>query len=242
MTTILCQHQFEPCPIKDYELCALCGTYHSLTAVDPKALYRNGYWSNGSGHSTIEEQQHNVDVHEENGLTKNDFVLQHIPSCNTVLEIGCAPGNLLKKLRERGTVRIVGIEVDPSYLPEIIKIAGADTIDVLLWGFFPSVTTILRPQCFDAIVALDLFEHIHEPLDFLKECYRLLHPSGTLLLMMPLVSPNLPERFFNPAEHVYIHSHGHMNNLLLESGFRYANYYRWTEGHELIVAMHDRSN
>ncbi len=105
----------------------------------------------------------------------------------------------------------------------------------LLEGLFPEVTQSRDPGTFDYIAALDVFEHSWEPMEFLKECFRLLRPKGQLFLMMPFAD-KLPTNsaFFNAAEHVYLHSLVNMNRMVREVGFTGVHFDSWKLGHETM--------
>lgn len=230
-----CIHEYQLSPQPDYEVCTLCGTYHSTASLTPKEIYEDNYWSEKWGHNTLQEHQHNVDVHTENGVTKNEFVLSRIEvqSRNTVLEIACAPGNLLRKLREQvGFRQVVGVDVDARYFSEMRDIAGREP--VLVSGYFPDATKTFGYDMFDLIIGLDIFEHMHDPRAFLFECYRLLKRQGQLLLMAPMMTQTFNPRFFHAKEHVFLHSMEHMQQLLLDTWFGVATYDKWTEGHDTI--------
>lgn len=234
-----CVHKFRASSRPDYELCDLCGSWHSTAAIDPAKLYDSTYWTHERGHSTLAEQVHNVAVHEEDGYTKNEFVIKKLcwrPSFDEsrALEIGCAPGVLLVRLGQLGFTEVVGIEADRSMLEEIAKTTGQSLPSRLVEGLFPYCTGDWKAGGFDLIVALDLFEHIPEPDAFLQECCRLLKPGGKLLLMATLADPLLPDRFYNPSEHVWLHSRPHIHMLMKDTGFQPPYFDRWTIGHETI--------
>lgn len=236
-----CIHKFVPTDLHvDYEECVLCGTFHSRKALDPKKLYLSEYWNPKKwGHSSLEDQQHNVDVHKEAGKTKCEFVLERIDTYeeeeSTVLELGCAPGNLLRHLHEEFRI-VIGIEADRALELDIRRIGDHD--GMLIFGLFPEVGEELPSRSVDTIIGLDIFEHAPDPAAFLKECHRLLKTGGQLFLMTPLVVPGIPfnPRFFHPAEHVWIHSQQHLSALLKDAGFRFFDFDRWTAGHETISA------
>lgn len=236
-----CAHKFVTGDKQDYGQCVDCGTYHSLAALDPKDIYTKGYWSEKWGHSNIEDQNWNCDVHKENGLTKNEFVLGRIwtQDRSAVLEIGCAPGSLLGHLKRKCEFENVhGNDADPEYMDDIFELAGFKDC-LLKFGLFPDCTKKHHAKEFySLIIALDVFEHSPRPKEFLDECRRLLKPDGQLLLMLPLVKKSefLDERFFDPREHVYLHSMKHMNQLLADAGFEGAAYSQWCNGHDVVTA------
>lgn len=234
-----CSHQYEDCAQPLYERCQLCGTFHSQASAAPETIYGAGYWDRPD-HSSIRDQNYNVDVHREGGDTKNECVLRRIDGedRSAALEIACAPGSLLRRLRnEAGFERVVGVEVDRAYEADIQ--AMSDGAAELLFGYFPAVTEDLPGGSFSLVVGLDIFEHAHEPARFVAECARLLKPGGQLILMLPLVGGGdctLPERFFYSAEHVFLHSMLHMEMLLGWAGFEELRFSGWTAGHEVVSA------
>jgi SAM-dependent methyltransferase len=235
-----CAHSFLWSEARGYRRCVLCGSYHAPGTPPPETVYGAGYWSHDQGRSTLQEQVHNVDSHLERGVSKCQFVLDRITveDREAALEIGCAPGRLLLHLRGIGRFRrVVGVEADPGMEEEIRQIGchGGE----LVFGLFPEATRALEAGAFTLIVALDLFEHIHDPAAFLAECARLLRPGGQLLMMCPLVLADmpLPAHAFNPTEHVWLHSEAHLRELLGDAGFAGVTLDRWCPGHEFASAV-----
>lgn len=237
-----CTHQYIPSAHASYEVCSQCGTFHSLAALDPASVYTQGdYWSAKWEHSTIDEQAWNCDEYVPpfgSKLTKNEFVREHInpTDFDTVIELGCAPGALLGQLREIFRT-VVGIDADPHYEADIRRICGDEGV-ILQFGLFPACTrkNWKNGNCVSCIIGLDIFEHSPTPQAFLAECNRLLKRGGQLLLMTPMASDDLPERLWHPAEHIFLHSQAHMEQLVKATGFKDAVFDRWTPGHETVSA------
>lgn len=232
-----CQHEFAPVGFALYEQCVRCATYHSLAPSDPEAYYSSGYWD-GVKRSKIIDQDYNISKHKEDGLTKSEFLFNQIwtQDRSSALDIGCAPGSLLKMLKETaGFERVVGIDVDPEVELDILKIAG-ENVDVL-FGLFPRDTKKWNPEQFSLILASDVFEHVKEPEPFLAECHRLLQPDGQLLIMAPMISAAyaMPSRFFDADEHAWLHSQTNITSLLNDAGFTNRTFARWTEGHDTVT-------
>lgn len=230
-----CEHQYKPCvEPKHYDRCTLCGTFHSTTALAPEELYFDGYWAR-QDRSLMQEQVWNVDMHTENGVSKNRFVLDKIESeRGAALDIGCAPGRLLFWLQWAARFkRVVGLDPDNA---EAIKTVGCFDGEMLT-GLFPEAALKVPDKTFDLITGLDVFEHTPAPNVFLKECARLLKIEGQLLLMLPLAEDLTPDsRFFLPAEHVYIHSMRNLDTMLNDAGLSSGKYSRWMIGHDLVSA------
>jgi predicted SAM-dependent methyltransferase len=78
---------------------------------------------------------------------------------------------------------------------------------------------------FDAIMMCHVFEHLYEPMDVLRECYRILKPNGNLIIVTPN-SDSLTHRVFKgnwrglePPRHLNIMSMKSMKQVVLEVGF-----------------------
>lgn len=236
----VCCHSFTSDPEHaGYSVCARCGSYKSLDAPAPEELYTPDYWTEARSHSTFDDQVFNVDSHEENGKSKAQFILDLIraPDRRRALEIACAPGIMLKRLKEAGFEYVAGIEVCPEWGADIHRIAGFDA--ELHFGIFPEVTKDKPGNRFSLILASDVFEHSHAPWPFLSECHRLLKTGGQLILVLPLVTGAypVPERMFAPAEHVYIHSMDNLAAMLGAAGFHSIGFDKWCDGHEAVSAI-----
>jgi 2-polyprenyl-3-methyl-5-hydroxy-6-metoxy-1,4-benzoquinol methylase len=234
-----CQHKFGESSVPDYAVCEDCGTYFSLAALPPTLIYDKDYWSEKWNHGTIHDQRYNVDCHLEEGVSKNDFTISNIriDDRESVLEIACAPGSLLTRLREIGFKEVVGIEVDPNYENDIREWGHQGR---LIFGYFPEITQDLREkdENYSLVIGLDILEHCFYGPEFIKECYRLLKSKGQLILMTPIISNQIEmtERFFHPIEHVYLYSEKYLTELLSEIGFTDITFDRWTIGHEMVSA------
>jgi len=83
----------------------------------------------------------------------------------------------------------------------------------VLCGDAGEMLGILQDECFDAVIAGEILEHLKNPLCFLSDCVKLLSPNGLLIVSTP--NPNSPiERFltlflsrdyFYAADHVTLY-------------------------------------
>ena len=231
----MCIHSFHPSDKQGYDLCSVCGTYFSHSHGEPLELYGNDYWSHDTGHSTIQEQVHNVTQPFGNASGgKNDKVMQFVPPRGSaVLEIACAPGDLLRRLGELFDA-VYGVEVDPRYEGELRDVCGPKP--ALLFGLFPAVTQHLPEAILDCLIGLDVFEHVPDGQAFISECLRLLKPGGTLILISPFTYSDkvFDENMFHPAEHVWIYSETWLEESFSEH-FNDLCFDRWLPGHEVFV-------
>lgn len=95
-----------------------------------------------------------------------------------LLELGCAHGFLLDHLRSRG-YEVTGIEVSPvasGYARDALRLA-------VHTGSLESA--LLPSNTFDIVMMLDVLEHLHRPVQALREVGRILKPGGVLLVQCP---------------------------------------------------------
>ncbi len=95
-----------------------------------------------------------------------------------LLEVGCAHGFLLDHLRSRG-YRVSGVEVSPlaaDYARNTLK------LDVRLGSL---ASAGFETGAFDVVMMLDVLEHLHRPMEVLREVGRVLRPDGVLLVQCP---------------------------------------------------------
>jgi SAM-dependent methyltransferase len=113
------------------------------------------------------------------GATRDD-VLPLIPDgVSEVLEIGCGRGRTGALLQDRLGCRVTGVELNPVIAEEaarrLHRVVCGDIEDLELTGEF------------DAVIATELFEHLVEPIGFLRTIRGLLRPGGTVVISTPNV-------------------------------------------------------
>jgi 2-polyprenyl-3-methyl-5-hydroxy-6-metoxy-1,4-benzoquinol methylase len=97
-----------------------------------------------------------------------------------LLDIGCSSGALLAVAAKLG-FSPSGVEI-ASKAAETAQRAGFEVFCGLLHeARFPDAT-------FDVITAFELIEHLNDPLNFLKECSRILKPERILIVNTPNAS------------------------------------------------------
>lgn len=227
-------HSFQESDKLGYEICMECGSYHSIAQIDPKIIYEyNPYWGEGTGRSSLQEQVQNFTCIDDCGISKVDRLLQFVPKGQRVLEIGCAPGILLRKLMERG-YEAYGIEPSVNYMEFICNQApGAKIIN----GYFPSITKDFPEECFDCIISSDVMEHCDDTFSFFSEGYRLLKKRGTMITMSPIILADGLYRkidFDHPDQHCWIYTQKFLEPYL-KGIFRSVEFRRWLVGHEILI-------
>ncbi len=227
----------------DYRACPRCGAHFSTLRLKPEcvsAFYSfDGYWhrrQQGKSHPTLWEREQifgsaadgRVDLWVET-------ILRHAGDRRgTAVEVGCAEATLLRRLRDHGW-RPVGIEPDAATAAAVQERTGIE----VRAGAFPATPA---PAC-DLFVACDVFEHVGEPLDFLRAAHAALRPDGLLFLQLPLMERETPdfghmnEKVFDAQEHVFVYSRDAVATVLATAGFAVVeNHAAWRRAHEIVVA------
>lgn len=216
----------------DYQQCEICGSLHRVADVAPFSIYEKGYW-NREGFSTIEEQVFNVSgFKNETGSTKIEMILKYASEGEQALELACAPGSLMVALRERYK-HVTGIEIDPTYRDQILKVVNG--AGALVFGRFPEVSQKWNSESFDFITGMDVLEHIENGPEFMAEILRLLKPDGTVVLMAPFKTDQDPlDANQYVPEHVWIYTESFLKEWFSEM-FEEVITDRWISGHNIIV-------
>lgn len=224
-------HQFEPSEKQGYEKCS-CGTYHSTELLSPEELYLNGYWGPEHGRSTMDEQVYNLLEVQSNPVSKVEKILSYAKG-DTLLEIGCAPGILLRIAKQKG-MSVLGIEPDNKNIPDITRISGVNEI---FYGFFPEALSGFVGKL-DNIIAMDVLEHIEDYDSFIRAAHNLLNPLGRFIFMSPIIFEDgrYRSRDFIAKEHAWIFSQDFLKEYL-ESIFSKVFFARWIVGHEVVICI-----
>jgi 2-polyprenyl-3-methyl-5-hydroxy-6-metoxy-1,4-benzoquinol methylase len=114
-------------------------------------------------------------------------VLRHLrsdPGIKTVLDAGCGDGNFTASLSEEGGYDMYGIDLSQGGIqrarerwPGILFAEWSLNDD--LRGAFPGIVA------FDAIVSVEVIEHLYSPRTFMQRALETLRPGGLLILTTP---------------------------------------------------------
>jgi 2-polyprenyl-3-methyl-5-hydroxy-6-metoxy-1,4-benzoquinol methylase len=108
-----------------------------------------------------------------------------------LLDFGCGGGSFLAKMH-RQAWKVTGLDVSSAAIQRIRTELGLRA----LVGSLPHPE--LKPGSFDVVTMWHSLEHVHTPLEVLREAHRLLVPGGRLVVAVPNID-SMPFRWFGSA-------------------------------------------
>ena len=138
-----------------------------------------------------------------------------------LLDIGCGSGQALARMRDIGW-EVEGVDFD-SVAVEVAQLKG-----------IPAHLGDLRAQVypdsyFNAIYMGHVQEHVYDPVGLLRECYRVLKPGGTLVVLTPNTDSWGHELFhqdwrgLEPPRHVYLYNSKTIRQVFKDADFDQVN-------------------
>jgi 2-polyprenyl-3-methyl-5-hydroxy-6-metoxy-1,4-benzoquinol methylase len=108
-----------------------------------------------------------------------DFEVFYLPVQNNgrLLEVGFGSGEMLQGMQQKGWIA-EGIDFDPNAVSNALSKGLNVRLGSLAEQHYADNT-------FDAIVMSHVLEHVHDPLQLLKECHRVLKRGGKLISITP---------------------------------------------------------
>ena len=147
------------------------------------------------------------------------YVTRHKPG-GTLLDIGCATGEVLRGFRNMGTWEVYGVEINPD-VAEIARSQHGLNV------FAGALEEAAYPdKHFDAITMWDVFEHLHVPNAALQEINRVLKDDGLLVIRVPNAASweaRLFGRYWaglDAPRHLTIFTPDTLSRMLAQNGFR----------------------
>ncbi|GKS58654.1 hypothetical protein YTPLAS18_21810 [Nitrospira sp.] len=153
--------------------CQGCGLYarRDLPAADRLAAhYRTEYWVRYATEQTTDARA-NVFRH----VMKR--VREHHPREGSLLDVGCGPGLLLD---HAGATGWSGVGIEPSM--EAARI-GQQAGRHIIVGEWPEIEW--PDQSTDAVVFLNVLDHLRHPVAAMQAAWRVLRPDGVVYLRVP---------------------------------------------------------
>jgi 2-polyprenyl-3-methyl-5-hydroxy-6-metoxy-1,4-benzoquinol methylase len=136
-------------------------------------------------------------------------ILAGLPARSSILDAGCGNGRFSRALCDRG-FRVHGIDGEPSGPSASAINAPSATFSV---GSVDDDLRQLPGAPFDAVVSLEVIEHLYRPKLFIERARECLRPDGLLVVSTPY--------------------HGYLKNLILAASGKMDAHFtaRWEGGH-----------
>jgi SAM-dependent methyltransferase len=187
-----------------------------LIPTDLESMYSRAYFEGGerTGYPTYLADSEVIAKNFERRLR---FIEKLGPPGRRILDVGAAYGLLLRSAREAGW-DASGVEIAEDCAEEATRISGTRVVA----GDF---TKVALDGTFDAIVMLDVIEHLRDPMAGLRRACELLSPRGLLLIETnDIDSPwarFMGNRwwFLDPPQHLFYFSLSGLKERLREAGF-----------------------
>jgi len=148
-----------------------------------------------------------------------DFPLKHLPfkRGGHLLDVGCGGGEMLGTMRSLGW-ETEGVDFDPAAVAAARRRGFKVKLGLLEDQKYPDAS-------FDAVVMSHVIEHVHAPLELIKEARRVLKRNGRLLMATPNIR-GLGHRwmgrrwpFLDPPRHLQVFSPRALMVLTRAAGF-----------------------
>ena len=199
----------------DVVACAGCG-FVFADRIPPKAAF-DRYYASASKYEFSHRggQQQSAEVERLAGLA--GWIAGNVPAASRLVDAGCATGELLVQLRQRGFLHLNGLDPSPACVEYARRHHSLRMIQGVL-GLKPA-----DEAPFEALVLSAVLEHIPDLGSFIESLCHWLTPRGLLVIEVPdagrfAQGVNAPYQEFS-VEHVNFFSSASLANLLGSSGF-----------------------
>ena len=119
-----------------------------------------------------------------------------------VLDVGCGTGQFLKYCQNAK-----GVDVNSDCV-EFCKTQGLDVIN-MKYDQLP-----FCDNSFDTLVLDNVLEHIKDPAPLMNECYRVLTPTGRIIILVPG-----EKGFERDDDHKMFYDHSELSKLMFTNSF-----------------------
>lgn len=130
---------------------------------------------------------------------------------------------------------VEGVEVDERAVQNAIRLGVKVHLGTL-------EQVCLAESAYDAVVLRHVIEHVHDPVGLLKECFRVLKPGGSLVVITPNIRSLAHRRFgqdwegLDPPRHLHLFTSTTLATAAQLAGFVRAEA-RTTPEHAESIAM-----
>nr|HDN01024.1 class I SAM-dependent methyltransferase [Deltaproteobacteria bacterium] len=219
-------YSFQPFEVVRCTHCSLGYLSPRLTEEAIMAHYRDpGYFegSGGYGYEDYRLQEAGLRLSFQRFLR---ILAKKSLTGGSLLEIGCGPGLFLDEAREYFSHR-VGTEFSADIAQQALKFA-----DKMIVG---GLEHLDETDCFDVIIAINVIEHVYEPISFLTSICNHLRAGGMVILVTPDLDGLWRRLFrsrwpsFKIPEHIIYFNTTTLRQLGTETGLKEMDFFGFTQ-------------
>ncbi len=146
---------------------------------------------------------------------------------DVVLDAGCGDGNFTADIAEAG-YRVCGLDLAPTGI-DIARSRGIGNFQ--LASLYDDLRGAFSVDCFDAVISVEVIEHLYDPRKFVSRVREALRPGGTFIVTTPywgyvknvaMAVTNRMDGALTPlwdGGHIKHFSRKTLTQLLVEQGF-----------------------
>jgi 2-polyprenyl-3-methyl-5-hydroxy-6-metoxy-1,4-benzoquinol methylase len=116
---------------------------------------------------------------DPNYIEELKLLERHVPARGRLLDVGCNMGRMLSLARPRGW-ETVGVEPSPA-----LSRLAREQFGLTVYNCFLNEVPDEEKGTFDALTTSDVFEHVPDPREFLRDAKQFLKPDGVLYIKVP---------------------------------------------------------
>jgi 2-polyprenyl-3-methyl-5-hydroxy-6-metoxy-1,4-benzoquinol methylase len=136
----------------------------------------------------------------------------------TLLDVGCGDGSFIDAVKNK-FLYIVGLEPDKELFVECARRFIDEKVDIDILQMSAEDLSKLN-KTFDCITALDVIEHLNDPLPVLKEIKKHLNPGGIFIMSTPNWIDFIWRMLGKAPQHKVQHTMHGWVELLKKAGFK----------------------
>jgi len=197
--------------------CGYCGLLYLNPRPDKSHIA--GYYPDMDYHAFRPDGGAKAALLEPLRATEARALMEGLPPNPRILEIGCATGDLLVRLRAAGA-DVMGVEPNAAAVQVAHEVRGLN----VLTGMLDDIH--LEPAQFDLVLMKYALEHVHSPLATLTAIKKLLKSDGRAVFWVPNAR-SLDARLFgkywrglDAPRHLYIFTPDTLRKLLDAAGMK----------------------